>query len=189
MDYFLLAQFVGLISLSLEIFRFQCKSPKVFFYIEPFLSILYFLQFALLGASGAYLVSALSITRGFAGLFLNQKNMRQIIVMFYIPAYITIGLIVASSFFEFLPTIALLVSSMTFLCRDNRWLVTRLYIVNNAIWLIYAVPYDAYAHMATCVLTLTSLVIGIIRYEKVFTRIKTYALNYSYKKISVKNPI
>ena len=166
MDYYITAQVLGFIALGLEMLRFQLKSSRLFFYIEPFLSTIYFFQFFLLGALSAYAVSALSIARAFCGALLNQEQLRKIVIYFFIPSFLTIGFFTADSLLNSLPTLAILFSTTAFLIRDQREIVVRLYILNCLCWLVYAIPYEAYAHAIACCLILCSLIIGIFRHEE-----------------------
>lgn len=166
MDLFIAAQLIGFIALCLEMWRFQCKSPRIFFYVEPILATLYFTQFYLLGAD-AYIVSALAIARGILGLILSQKNMRPVIILLFIPAYISIAIMTYSSFFHLLPILAISCSTAAFLIQENRKLVVRLFLLNTTIWFAYAIPVDAYVHAINSALIFGSLIIGIIRHENI----------------------
>jgi len=165
MEHFIIAQALGAIAILIEILRFQCKKSRLFFYIDPFLSILYMTQFILLGA-GAYIIAMISVFRGFCGLALNDNQLKQALKFIIIPCYIGFGLTAANSLIEILPIIATLTSTLAFFSRDNRWLAARLYIINCLIWSLYCIPFEAYMHFANCLLIMISLIIGIYRHEK-----------------------
>lgn len=184
MDSFIWAQIIGLFVLSLEVFRFQCRSSKVFFYIEPILSTCYAAQLYLLGAD-AYLINVITITRAFAGVFLSQKHLVNVIVWFYIPVYVFVGLSVASSLVECLPVLAILCSSFAFLQRENLWMVRRLYIMNGLSWTAFALPTEAYT-LALCSLFIaSSAAVAIFRYEEKYQDLLAQVLSFRLKKLPV----
>ncbi|MEM9468712.1 MAG: YgjV family protein [Pseudomonadota bacterium] len=168
--YFILAQIVGLIALSLEIFRFQAKSSKSFFYFEPILAALYTLQFYLLSAPAAVATSAIGIVRGVCGIRFSEILIRKAVIFVFIPSYMICTYIVYQTPLDLLPGIALLCSSITFLIRDNRYWVARLYLLNTALWIIYSIPVEAYVHVLNGLLVFTSIAIGIFRHEKFYKK-------------------
>lgn len=167
MEYFYIAQIFGLIALITEMIRFQIKDPKKIFYAEPILSTSYFLQFLLLGATSAYAVSMISIGRAFAGISLNEKNLRRAILYVFMPAYLsTLIYTNINSLIDILPVMAIMCSTTSFLYKDNRKFVTRLFILNSLFWITYAASVGAYVMIISSALIMTSIMIGIIRHEK-----------------------
>lgn len=167
---FIYAQIAGLTALIIEITRFQLKSSRSFFYVEPALSSLYTLQFYFLSAYSAVFVSLISIIRGTCGAFLSQKKMSSLIILFFIPCYVTVTYFTYEEMLDLLPMVALLISSCAFIFRENRSLVARLYILNNSIWFVYAFYYMAFAQMIVSMMIISSLTIGIIRHEDYYQK-------------------
>ena len=97
---------------------------------------------------------------------MSEKHIRFAVILFFIPMYATVGFFMVDTTIDMLPTIAVLISSIGFLYRQNRKLVVRLYIANTLIWLIYAIPVEAYMHAINCTFILASLIVGILRHEK-----------------------
>lgn len=181
MDNFILAQIVGLIALSLEIYRFQCKNPKIFFIIDPFLSILYITQFYLLGTN-AYLISMITLTRGLAGVFLNQKQIVFVITMFHIPAYIFICAASGIGLENALLMLGALGSTFAFLERDNIWLIRRFYVFSNIFYMSFSMFSGAYAYGICCSIALSSVLVAIFRYEEKYQNILQQCLVLFNKK-------
>lgn len=167
LDTFLYAQIFGALGLTLEIIRFQMKASRTFFYFEPVLATLYFLQFLCLGAVGAYAVSILSIFRAIAGVTLSEQKLRSVVIYFFLPALILASFAVGfKAHYDILPLAAILFSTSAFMFKNNRPLVVRLYIANCLCWMVYAIFVAAYIHIISCALITASLIIGILRYEK-----------------------
>ena len=184
MDSFIWAQIVGLVALSLEVTRFQLKSPKAFFFIEPVLSALYASQLYLLGAD-AYLISVISVLRALSGAFLSQKQLTKLVIGFFIPAFIIVGLLSVSSLFEAIPVLALMFSTFAFLQRENTKLVRRLYIMNWMSWLFFMIPSGGYAFAITAIFVMSSIVVSIFRYEEKYQNILQQFLRFKLKKLPV----
>jgi len=85
----------------------------------------------------------------------------------FMPAYFIMTVNIYENFIDIFPLLAILCSTCAFLFKEDRYIVSRLFILNCVFWIIYSLTVGAYVQILNCLLMGSSIVIGIIRHENI----------------------
>ncbi len=162
---FIWAQLIALVAMGIRIFSVQFKKPQHILLCCVPSSILWGIQYLLLGAPmGALFDFSSAIKNGILGT-IKQKYIYIIIISFLVFLWIS-GLYLFKSWFDILPLIAVTLIDLACLRRDNRALIMRATILGQICWIIYNFIVGSYVGTICSILVICSSIISMARYEK-----------------------
>lgn len=163
---FFWAQVIGFFAMAIGVAAMQIKdSRKILLWNAPS-SLLWTIQYLMLGAPIGALLNLGSALKDTGTAFLNQRYVSHII-MTYMAMSWGVGLYNFAHWCDALPLIGVtIVNSALMIDRDNRSLFVRAVIVNCAVWVVYNTIVGSWMGAACASLVIVSSVISMARYEE-----------------------
>ena len=171
----LLAQAVGIAAMAFNILSFQQKTQKRVIGFQLFGSILFAVNFFMLGAPVGGILNLAGTLR--AIVFMNREKLRAdhnawlvLFTALYFSSYILTFTVLGKPFtplsgvIELLPVIAMTVTTISFRMQSAK-AIRRFGLISSPSWLIYNTANFAVGAIICEVLSLCSIVIGLIRYD------------------------
>lgn len=171
----LIAQAVGIVAMAFNILSFQQKTHKTVITFQLFGSILFAVNFFMLGATVGGILNLVGTLR--AIVFMNREKLRAdhigwliFFTILYISSYILTFTVFGremtlfNGIIELLPVIAMTATTVSFRLQNAR--AIRLFgLLSSPSWLIYNIVNFAVGAIICEVLSLCSIVIGLFRYD------------------------
>ena len=174
--YDIIAQAVGIFAMAFNILSYQQKTRKMAIAFQLGGSILFSINFFMLGALVGGILNALGIIR--ALVFLNKEKLhadRPIWLAGFTAAYILSYILTFTAFgkeptvfnfiIELLPVIGMVATTISFRLTDARS-IRRFGLVSSPSWLVYNIVNFAIGAIICEVLSLCSILIGMIRLDR-----------------------
>ncbi|MBQ8683008.1 MAG: YgjV family protein [Clostridia bacterium] len=174
--YEILAQAVGLVAMAFNILSYQQKSPKRVILYQLFGSSLFAVNFFLLGAIAGGITNL--IAAGRAVVFANHQRFRAkhpawlwLFIGLYVLSYPLTFTVFGKDFtlltavIELLPVIAMVATTVSFRMEDAA-IIRRFGLVSSPCWLVYNITNLAISAIICEVLSLCSIVIGMLRHDR-----------------------
>lgn len=171
----LIAQAVGIVAMAFNILSFQQKTHKTVITFQLFGSILFAVNFFMLGATVGGILNLVGTLR--AIVFMNREKLRADhigwLVFFttlyaasYILTFTVFGkeMTLLSGIIELLPVMAMTATTISFRLQSARS-IRYFGLFSSPSWLIYNIINFAVGAIICEVLSLCSIVIGLIRYD------------------------
>ena len=172
----LAAQAIGIVAMAFNILSYQQKTQKTVILFQMIGGMLFALNFLMLGAIVGGIMNIIAAIR--AIVFMNKKihnaDKRIVIGVFallYALSYVLTFTVFEKEFtiingiIELLPIIAMTATTISFCLRDARS-IRRYGLVSSPLWLIYNSVNFAIGAIICEVLSLLSIIIGIIRLDR-----------------------
>lgn len=171
----LIAQAVGIVAMSFNILSFQQKTHKTVITFQLFGSILFAVNFFMLGATVGGILNLVGALR--AIVFMNREKLRAdhigwlifftiLYIFSYILTFTVFGkeMTAFNAIIELLPVAAMTATTISFRLQNAR--AIRLFgLFSSPSWLIYNIVNFAVGAIICEVLSLCSIVIGLFRYD------------------------
>ena len=170
------AQSVGIVAMALNIISFQFKKQKTIIFFQLLVSTLFSINFLMLGATMGGILNIIGIAR--ATVFMFKEKMRTDrpiwlvgFVSLYLIAYVLSFTVFGkepSAFnlmVEFLPVIGMTALTVGFGLKSASQ-TRKCALINSPAWLVYNVIVGSWGAIACEVMTLVSVVFGIVRHDK-----------------------
>lgn len=171
----LIAQAVGIVAMTFNILSFQQKTPKRVITFQLFGSILFALNYLLMGALVGMCMNIVGIMR--AVVYANREKFRadriawlvlftSLYVVSYILSFTVFGMefTLRNAFVELLPVIGMTATTISFRLQDAAT-IRRFGFISSPCWLTYNVVNFAIGGAVCEIFSLCSIVIGLIRYD------------------------
>lgn len=173
--YDLIAQAVGIVAMAFNILSFQQKTHKTVITFQLFGSILFAVNFFMLGATVGGILNLVGTLR--AIVFMNREKLRADHIgwlIFFTILYLSSFVLTFTVFgkemtlfnavIESLPVIAMTATTVSFRLQNAK--AIRLFgLLSSPSWLIYNIVNFAVGAIICEVLSLCSIVIGLFRYD------------------------
>lgn len=172
----IVAQIVGLFAMTFNIFSYQQRTQKRAIAFQLGGSILFCVNFLMLGALVGGLLNAVGIVR--ALVFLNKEKLKAthpvwligftaVYLMSYVLTFTVFGkeATVFNLIVEFLPVIGMTATTISFRLSDAK-AIRRFGLVSSPSWLVYNIVNFAVGAIICEVLSLCSILIGMLRLDK-----------------------
>lgn len=173
--YTLLAQAVGIVAMAFNILSYQQKTPTRVILFQLVGSSLFSVNFFMLGATVGGIMNL--IAAGRAVVFANRRRFRAehpawlwLFIALYVLSYpLTFTLFgkpftPTSAIVEVLPVVAMVASTVSFRLQDAS-AIRKFGLISSPSWLIYNIVNVAVGAILCEVLSLISIVVGILRYD------------------------
>ena len=161
----IIAQVVGIIGIVLSVLSFQFKERKHIMLAQALASFMFMLQFVMLGAIIAAVLDFISFLRTmiFAN---NAKTWARSKVWLYgfILVMIISGILTWNDMWSILPLIGSILSTIALWMKKER----NIRLISLAVgpcWFVYNMIVGAYTGALNEVIAMTSIIIGLIRYD------------------------
>ncbi len=163
--YYIVTQLIGFLALIAGVISFQFKSHKNIMICKSSSEFLFTVQYALLGAWTAVVLSLISVFRNllFRKLVKEKRSTRPAILAFGGMVLAT-GVFTYDGFLTLLPIASKLLSTISYGMKQERWL-RLIAIPSSVFWIIYNVAVGSIAGALTDGLTLVSIFVAIYKYD------------------------
>lgn len=162
---FFWAQVIGFVAMSISISAWQVKKSRLILMIGVPSSLLWAIQYIMLGAPIAAIMNLANITKDGFLIFANESIARFVIIGFFIFIAVQSALNFAN-WYDILPFLGMAIGNMAlFYDRDNKALFARAVILCQVCWFIYNTIVGAYMGTICSTLVATSAIIGMYRHE------------------------
>lgn len=172
----LIAQVIGIFAMAFNIFSYQQKTQKRAIAFQLGGSILFAVNYLLLGAVVGGILNAIGAFR--AVVFLNKETFRTdrpVWIIGFVSAY-ALSYILTFTLFgkeptlvnfivEFLPVIGMTATTISFRLSDAK-AIRRFGLISSPSWLIYNIVSFSIGAIICEVLSLCSIVIGMLRFDR-----------------------
>ena len=176
MDFYdIIAQAVGIVAMAFNILSYQQKGYMRVMTFQLLGSALFAVNFFMLGAFVGGFLNTVGIFR--ALVFMNKKRLHAehpawlatfvcLYILSYILTFTVIGkpLTLFNGIIELLPVVAMTAVTISFRLSNDR-AIRRFGLISSPSWLVYNIVNFAVGAMICEILSLCSIVIGIIRYD------------------------
>lgn len=172
----IIAQIVGLFAMTFNIFSYQQRTQKRAIAFQLGGSILFCVNFLMLGALVGGILNAVGIVR--ALVFLNKEKLKAthpvwligftaVYLMSYVLTFTVFGkeATVFNLIVEFLPVVGMTATTISFRLSDAK-AIRRFGLVSSPSWLVYNIVNFAVGAIICEVLSLCSILIGMLRLDK-----------------------
>lgn len=172
----LIGQLIGLVAMAFNILSYQQKNQKTVIGFQFFGSVLFALNFLMLGALVGGILNIIGIVR--ALVFMNKEKFhadRPIWLWGFIAAYLATYVLTFTVFgqevtilnlvIEALPVIGMTAITVGFRMTDAR-AVRRMGLISSPSWLIYNIANGSIGAICCEVFTLGSILIGMLRLDR-----------------------
>lgn len=174
--YEIIAQSIGIVAMAFNIFSYQQKTHRRVILLQLVGGALFAINFFMLGATVGAILNVIAVVR--AIVYANKERFRATHILWLV---FFIGLYLASYIFTFaaldtprtplrflmeiMPVIAMTVSTMGFRLQDAH-AIRKYGLVCSALWLVYNFYTFSIGAIICEILSLGSIVIGIVRLDK-----------------------
>ena len=172
----IIAQTIGIFAMAFNILSYQQKTRKMAIAFQLGGSILFSINFFMLGATVGGILNAIGIVR--ALVFLNKEKLhadRPIWLAGFTSAYILSYILAFTAFgkaptpfnffIELLPVIGMIATTISFQLTDAKS-IRRFGLISSPSWLVYNIVNFSIGAIICEVLSLGSIIIGIIRLDR-----------------------
>lgn len=176
MDLTLIGQAVGIVAMAFNILSYQNKNQKAVIAFQLFGSALFALSFLMLGAMIGGILNFIGIIR--ALVFMNKEKLhadKPIWLWGFIAAYLVTYVLTFTVFgqevttlkllIEALPVIGMTALTLGFRMTDAK-AVRCMGLISSPSWLIYNIASGSIGAIACEVITLASILIGMLRHDR-----------------------
>ena len=175
LEYDFLAQATGIIAMGFNVFSYQCKSQKGLVTCQLFGTLLFAINYFMLGAVVGGFLDLIGAFRSVVFMFRKKFRADSIywvvfFCAFYVLTYILNFTVFGETFtiktclLEILPVVSMITSTIAFYV-GNAAVTRKLGYITSPTWLIYNFVIVAIGGIVCEVLCLCSVIIGIIRYD------------------------
>lgn len=172
----IIAQIIGIIAMMFNILSYQCKKQKAVIALQLFGGALFSVNYLLLGAAIGGILNILATLRAIVFLFKEKLKADRLpwfvgFVFSYIAVYIlnfTLfkkDLTPFNLLTEILPVVGMVALNVGFRLKDAA-AVRKCGLVSSPAWLIYNIIVGSWGAIVCEVLTLISILIGMLRHDK-----------------------
>ncbi len=172
----IIAQAIGIVAMVFNILSYQCKQKKWIIALQLCGGTLFSVNFLMLGATVGGILNILAAVRAIVFLFKEKLKADRLpwlfgFVFLYIAVYILNFTLLGkdATFYnlviEILPVIGMTALNIGFR-QENASNVRRCGLVASPSWLIYNIASGSWGAIACEVMTLVSIVIGMLRHDK-----------------------
>lgn len=172
----IIAQVVGAIAWVFFLLSYYSKNLNKIIFMQIISSVLYCINYSLLGAWGGLFISAFELLKEI-GYYKTDKD--KYIFYFTIPIYILIAFISEKSLLILIPIIASLLDGYGALKSKKLMVITG--VISNTLWIIYDLYYLDYIVVLTdLMLVISNLSILIYGYTKFLNKNNVYTVSGKY---------
>lgn len=167
----IVSQIIGFAAVALFLLSFQLKRRQQIVWVTCASNLLYVLQYCLLGAFSGAVLDVLSTVSSFFAGKKHAPNMQRHRKAF---AALTLGLIAVAGvalallqkdWIELIPVAGALLQAGS-LWRDDEQAIRLLSLFGSPFWLVYNYISQAYGAALGSVLSIVSIIVGLLRYRK-----------------------
>lgn len=164
---FILAQIVGVFGVATFLLSYQLKRRKHIVLLNGISSVLYVLQYILLGAFEGAAIDVVSTISTFSAHSKHKgfvaKHLKTVIIAVNL-LFVIVGICLYKNIFSLFPIVGAMFQNIALWIDDERR-IRLVSLVGAPLWLIYNFISRAYGSTVGSVLVIVSLVIAIIRYD------------------------
>lgn len=177
------AQAIGIVAMAMNIFSYQMKSKKGIIAMQFFGTMLFSVSFLMLGAYTGGLLNFIGMIR--SAVFLNGERLNAkhplwlvgfeaAYVASYVLTFAVFGkeLSALNVVLEFLPLVGMTATTVSFRMNEARN-VRALGLVSSPSWLIYNIFNKAVGGAVCEIVSLVSIIVGILRHDLKRTNVKS----------------
>lgn len=162
---FLAAQIIGVIAVATYILSYQFKKRKNILFVNAISSVLYVLQYIMLGAFEGAAVDVLSTISTFAAQNKNKLKKFSLIVFIIINlSFMVSGIVLYKNVFSLFPVLGAMLQTGAFWLKNERN-IRIVSFLGTPFWLVYNFICGAYGPTFGTVLSIISIGTAIIRYD------------------------
>lgn len=172
----IVAQIIGIIAMMFNILSYQSKQQKQIIAMQLFGGILFAVNFLMLGATVGGILNILAAVRAIIFLYKERLKADRLAWLFaFVLLYITVYILNFTVFgktptlyhlvIEILPVIGMTAISIGFRL-NNASDVRRCGLISSPAWLIYNIASGSWGAIACEVMTLLSIIIGMLRHDQ-----------------------
>ena len=162
----LVAQGVGMFALVFAVLSFQNNKRNLILLFLGTAQVIFILHFALLGVWTAAAMNIVGSTRTFFFIFKGRKKWMDgnFVMYVFICLFLIAGALSWQNWLSILPVAAMIVETIG-LWQKNTRRIRFIVFIPHPVWLVYNFIHGSYPGVLTEVFIVTSLIIGIIRFD------------------------
>ena len=162
----LVAQGVGMFALVFAVLSFQNNKRNLILLFLGAAQVIFILHFALLGVWTAAAMNIVGSTRTFFFVFKGRKKWMDgnFVMYVFICLFLIAGVLSWQNWLSILPIVAMIIETIGLWQKDTRR-IRFIVFIPHPVWLVYNFIHGSYPGVLTEVFIVTSLIIGIIRFD------------------------
>ena len=162
----LAAQGIGMVALVFAILSFQNNKRNLILLFLGTAQVIFILHFALLGVWTAAAMNVVGSTRTFFFIFKGRKKWMDgnFVMYVFICLFLIAGILSWQNWLSILPVAAMMIETVG-LWQKNTRRIRVIVFIPHPVWLVYNFIHGSYPGVLTEVFIVTSLIIGIIRFD------------------------
>ena len=173
--YQFIAQLIGIIAMTFNIFSYQVKSPKGVILMQLFGGALFCVNFFMLGATVGAVMNLIGTFR--AIVYSNREKFKAdsvfwllLFISLYVVSYILSFTVFGKEFtlfyaiIEILPVVAMTATTFGFR-SNNAKTIRRFALISAPSWLAYNLVFISVGAIICEIISLVSIIVGIIRFD------------------------
>ena len=166
MEYFILVQVLGIITLIIFVISLQQRKKETFLLLQTGGTLLFILQYILTGRMTGAVVFGIIAIRGFVYYFYKKKNIQpsKIVLIAFLAILSIATFFTWQNIFSIIPFIATVAKTWGTWQDDMKW-VRRTSVLGQSSMIIYNLTASMYTGALTEICNLTSTIIAIWRYD------------------------
>lgn len=161
---FIFAQIFGFCAMSLSVYAWQVKNPRMILLLYVPVGLLWASQYYLLGTVAGVAIAIIGANKDLIMAFVPRAKAKYVICTFFIIAW-GFGLQYVESAIDLAPLLATTLFNLALLQPDNRYLMARINVLSQFLWVVFNLSVGAYMGVACSVLLVSSAIIGMARVE------------------------
>lgn len=163
--YDIIVQSLGIIGIIASVMSFQCKKHGKLMYLRTANELFFGVQYFLLGAYTGMAMNFIGCIRNLIFVRLVKKNKSTIPTRIFFSALFLIGtLLTWSGFKSVIIGVAKVISTFAY-GSSNTFVVRIMVFITSSSWLVYNLMVRSYAGAVCEIMTLCSIIIGVIRID------------------------
>ena len=165
---FVIAQIVGFVATVFGIISFQSRLRKKIILYQIFANSLWIIHYLLLGSMAAVAANAVGTARNIVYSMGDKYKFARskAVPVIAIAVFIIMGVLTYTSPFDILPTAAMVVASIAFFVKDEKW-IRYMSLVISASWFVFGISVRSLASFISDGFILISIIIAIWRYREI----------------------
>lgn len=162
----LIAQFIGVIAMTLGIIAYQWNNRKKILFMQLISSIFWSLQFLVLGAYTGMILNVIGVLRCIVFAYKDKRwAANKIWVAVFVVASLVSGISTWENAWSLLPVMGMVMSTFSS-WMTNPKILRRLSLPGSVCWFIYNIPSHAYVGALNEIFVTSSIIIAMIRYDR-----------------------
>lgn len=160
----ILAEIIGVIGIACSILSFQCEQRRNVLLFQLTASLMFTTQLFLVGAITGACLDLINFTRSLLFFIDSRRTKSEWLLVIFMLVLIVAGIVTWKNIYSIFPIIGSLLSTLALWMKTSKKI--RLFsLFSGPCWLIYNIVNGAYSAAVNELIAMTSIIIGMVRYD------------------------